>query len=33
MYDRLKDPRRTAFISMPQKESDTLMRVSYGGFA
>jgi len=32
MYDRLKDPTRTAFISMPGKESDTLVRVSYGGF-
>jgi hypothetical protein len=32
MYDLLKDPRRTAFISMPWRESDTSIRVSYGGF-
>jgi hypothetical protein len=32
MYDRLKDPGRTAFISMPGKESDTAVRVTYGGF-
>lgn len=32
MYDRLTDPRRTALISMPWRESDTSIRVSYGGF-
>jgi len=32
MYDRLKDPRRTAFISMPERTSDTALRISYGGF-
>jgi peptidase A4-like protein len=32
MYDLLRNPTRTAFISMPQKESDSSARVSYGGF-
>jgi hypothetical protein len=33
MYDRLKDPRRTAFISMPERTSDTALQISYGGFS
>ena len=33
MYDRLKDPRRTAFISMPERTSDTTLEISYGGFS
>jgi len=32
MYDVLRNPTRTAFISMPQKETDSSARVSYGGF-
>jgi hypothetical protein len=32
MYDRLADPRRTAFVSMPERRSDTAVRISYGGF-
>ena len=33
MYDRLKDPRRTAFISLPERTSDTTLEISYGGFS
>ena len=32
MYDRLNNPQRTAFISMPERSSDTAVRISYGGF-
>src|SRR5262249_55774606 len=32
MYDRLSDPQRTAYISMPQRRGDTAVRISYGGF-
>jgi hypothetical protein len=32
MYDRLNNPQRTAFISMPERRSDTAVRISYGGF-
>jgi hypothetical protein len=33
MYDRLSDPWRTAFISMPERRSDSAVRISYGGFS
>jgi hypothetical protein len=33
MYDRLKDPWRTAFISMPERRNDTAVQISYGGFS
>ena len=32
MYDRLDNPQRTAFISMPQRKGDTAVGISYGGF-
>ena len=32
MYDRLNDPQRTAFISMPKRSGDTAVRIRYGGF-
>lgn len=32
MYDLLKNPWRTAFISMPKRKDDTAVRVKYGGF-
>ncbi len=32
MFDVFPDPERTAFISMPHKESETSIRVTYGGF-
>jgi hypothetical protein len=32
MYDRLNNPQRTAFISIPERASDTAVRISYGGF-
>ena len=32
MYDRLNDPQRTAFISMPKRRGDTAVRIRYGGF-
>ena len=32
MYDRLLDPARTVFTSMPHKIDDSTLRVRYGGF-
>ena len=33
MYDRLNNPQRTAYISMPKRLSDTAVQISYGGFS
>jgi|307.fasta_scaffold564591_2 hypothetical protein len=32
VYPDVRSPRRTAFISMPQRKSDTEVGINYGGF-